>query len=122
MLIVDDREANRSLLGRKLLRLGVRVTEAGDGVEALEVLGGHDVDAVCMDVDMPRLNGLETLAAMQADPVLRRIPVLMISGMGRPEAMLEVRIGLDVGPVVAGIVGRSQVKGCGELETWFLEG
>lgn len=56
MLIVDDREANRSLLRRKLPRLGVRVSEAGDG---LEILAAHDVEAVCRDVDMPRLNGLE---------------------------------------------------------------
>jgi adenylate cyclase len=59
VLIVDDREANRSLLRRKLPRLGVRVSEAGDSLEALKILAAHDVDAVCIDVDMPRLNGLE---------------------------------------------------------------
>lgn len=94
VLIVDDREANRGLLGRKLKRLGLQVSEANDGLNALALLAHTPVDAVCMDVDMPRLGGLETLARMQEDPVLRRIPVLMISGEGRPETLLEaIRLG-----------------------------
>jgi class 3 adenylate cyclase len=47
-----------------------------------------------MDVDMPRLDGLQTLAMMQEHPKLRLIPVLMISGMGSKETVLEaIRLG-----------------------------
>jgi two-component system, chemotaxis family, response regulator Rcp1 len=61
-----------------------------DGEEALAFLrrGGDHTDAprpdiVLLDLSLPRVNGYQVLEAMKADPVLRRIPVVAISGSGR---------------------------------------
>ena len=83
VLVVDDDEANRNVLGRRLMKLGYGIIEAGDGVEALERLTDPDagIDLVLLDVMMPRLNGFEVLERHRADPAIRHIPVIMISAL-----------------------------------------
>ena len=81
ILVVDDDEANREVLGRRLQRLGYGVVEACDGVEALERMAGDGVDLVLLDVMMPRLDGFAVLARHHDDPALRDIPVIMISAL-----------------------------------------
>jgi len=53
--------------------------EAGDGVEALEVLGRQPVDCVISDLHMPNLNGLEFLKRMREIPAFRFTPVLILT-------------------------------------------
>ena len=83
VLVVDDDEANRNVLGRRLMKLGYGIIEAGDGVEALERLADTNagIDLVLLDVMMPRLDGFEVLARHRADPSIRHIPVIMISAL-----------------------------------------
>ena len=83
VLVVDDDEANRDVLGRRLVKLGYGVVQARDGVEALEQLGQPDsgIDLVLLDVMMPRLDGFEVLDRHRADPSIRHIPVIMISAL-----------------------------------------
>jgi len=88
-LIVDDDPAIRKSL-RRLLRLdGHAVIEAASGVEGLERLRAQreDVSLVLLDLFMPALGGYEVLCRMQAEPGLRDIPVLMISGAGDRDAV-----------------------------------
>jgi two-component system, cell cycle sensor histidine kinase and response regulator CckA len=60
ILVVDDEESLRVMLVRTLAGEGYRVLQAGDGVEALEVLEAEpDVSLVLTDLVMPRMNGLE---------------------------------------------------------------
>ena len=59
ILVVDDEPAVRESLRRALQLEGYEVELAGDGQEALERLSENDVDAVVLDVSMPRLDGLE---------------------------------------------------------------
>ncbi len=63
VLVVDDDEANRDVLGRRLAKLGYGIVEARDGVEALEQLarGEPGIDLVLLDVMMPRLDGFAVL-------------------------------------------------------------
>ena len=81
ILVVDDDEANRDVLGRRLQRLGYGVVYACDGIEALErmVVGG--IDLVLLDVMMPRLDGFGVLDRHRVDPAIRDIPVIMISAL-----------------------------------------
>ena len=83
VLVVDDDEANRNVLGRRLMKLGYGIIEARDGVEALERLADTNagIDLVLLDVMMPRLDGFEVLARHRADPAIRHIPVIMISAL-----------------------------------------
>ncbi|MCX6521869.1 MAG: response regulator [Actinobacteria bacterium] len=83
VLVVDDDEANRNVLGRRLAKLGYGIVEARDGVEALERLAQPDagIDLVLLDVMMPRLDGFAVLERHRADPSIRHIPVIMISAL-----------------------------------------
>ena len=87
LLLVDDEEANRLILGRRLEREGYQVTSAGDGLRALELLRGHHFDLVLLDKYMPTLDGLATLDAVKSDTALRDIPVVMLSAESLPEAV-----------------------------------
>ena len=83
VLVVDDDEANRDVLGRRLQRLGYGVIEARDGIEALERLAepNSGIDLVLLDVMMPRLDGFAVLERHRSDPAIRHIPVIMISAL-----------------------------------------
>jgi class 3 adenylate cyclase len=81
LLVVDDNRVNRLLLGRALEQLGHAVTFAENGRQALDVLRQHRVDLVLLDIEMPEMDGYQTLAALAADPRLREIPVVMMSSV-----------------------------------------
>src|SRR5580693_6781524 len=61
ILVVDDNEANRDALSRRLERRGYAVTTASDGVRALAQLSQDGFDLVLLDVMMPGMSGLEVL-------------------------------------------------------------
>jgi signal transduction histidine kinase len=82
ILVVDDHDRNRQLLAQLVTQLGHRVTDAGDGLAALRLLRGGSFDLVLLDVLMPQLDGFGALEQVKADPALRAIPVIMISGLG----------------------------------------
>lgn len=68
ILVVDDALTVRELQRAILQRAGYRVLTAGDGVEALEMLGEHRVDLVLTDIEMPRLGGFELTEAIRTTP------------------------------------------------------
>ena len=65
LLVVDDSLSARKLLKKKLMVHGFHVTEAGDGMEALEKIRNQKFDLIFTDLDMPRLGGLELLFDLQ---------------------------------------------------------
>jgi CheY-like chemotaxis protein len=79
ILLVDDEEPNRLLLGRRLSIEGYRVTTAGGGRQALELLSEQPFDLVLLDLFMPEMDGLATLDAIRADPRLDGMPVVMLT-------------------------------------------
>jgi class 3 adenylate cyclase len=79
--VVDDNRVNRLLLGRALEQLGHTVAFAENGRQALEALGQRSVDLVLLDIEMPEMDGYQTLAALAADPRLRDVPVVMMSSV-----------------------------------------
>jgi class 3 adenylate cyclase len=78
---VDDNRVNRLLLGRALEQLGHAVAFAENGREALDALRQRHVDLVLLDIEMPEMDGYQTLAALAADPRLRDVPVVMMSSV-----------------------------------------
>jgi two-component system chemotaxis response regulator CheY len=82
ILIVDDSPAMRAFIRRVIDLSGFEVLEfreAANGLEALEGLRLHPVDAVLTDINMPLMDGEELLRRMAADQALGSIPVLVIS-------------------------------------------
>ena len=68
ILVVDDVADNVDILQMRLEAQGYQVTTAGDGVEALEKVGELLPDLVLLDVIMPKLDGIETVKRLKADP------------------------------------------------------
>jgi class 3 adenylate cyclase len=89
ILVVDDMEANRTLLSRRLTRDGHRVTTAEGGRQALGLMEVDDFDLVLLDLMMPEMNGFEVLAKIKADPRLHRIPVIMISALDEVDSVVR---------------------------------
>ncbi len=88
-LVVDDSAVNRMLLARHLAGMGITTREAADGRSALAALqaSSTDVAVVLLDVEMPEMDGYETLASIKSDEALRQIPVIMISGVDELESV-----------------------------------
>jgi two-component system chemotaxis response regulator CheY len=85
VLVVDDSAAIRKILQRVLRQTGMAIKtihEAGDGQEALEILKAHSPALVLTDINMPKMDGLQFLAAVKASDRWRDIPVVMITTEG----------------------------------------
>ena len=80
ILVVDDETYTRELLEILLGDEGYNVKTAKDGFEAIDIIKKSSYDLICMDVRMPGLNGVETLAEIRK--VNEDIPVIMITGYG----------------------------------------
>jgi signal transduction histidine kinase/DNA-binding response OmpR family regulator/HPt (histidine-containing phosphotransfer) domain-containing protein len=65
VLVVEDNVVNQKVAQRMLLDLGCRVDVAADGQEALDLIAGVPYDVVFMDVQMPRMDGLEATAELR---------------------------------------------------------
>lgn len=76
ILIVDDEAPIRCTLRRFLELKGHEVLEAGDGVEALEVMGARQADMAILDLMMPRMNGVELLDHMKTEFPATRVVVI----------------------------------------------
>src|SRR5262249_48712273 len=95
-LVVDDNEMNRDMLSRRLERQGYRAIVAEDGLQALELLPQHQVDLMLLDIMMPRMNGYEVLEKAKNDPILRHIPIIMISAVDDLDSVVKcVELGAD---------------------------
>ena len=93
VLVVDDNADIREYVG-SLLSGDYLVQTAVDGADGLEQARALPPDLVITDVMMPRMDGFELLAALQADPVTLGIPVVMLSARAGEEGTLQ---GLDAG-------------------------
>jgi CheY-like chemotaxis protein len=90
ILLVEDEAVNRFLIGTCLRKAGYEVEEAEDGRQALERLRRKsDYALVVTDRRMPHMDGLELARHMQADPLLRHVPVLMETGSDQPDEVVE---------------------------------
>jgi CheY-like chemotaxis protein len=81
ILVVEDNDANRVMLCRRLNARGYATTEAADGRQALDAVVKQRFDLVLCDIMMPDVDGYEVLREMKADPDLAAVPVIMISAL-----------------------------------------
>jgi DNA-binding response OmpR family regulator len=79
ILVVDDQRDILDLASAVLAAGGYAVTTTPSGVEALELLAGEPFDLVLLDINMPQMDGWETLRLIRADELLTGLPVVMFS-------------------------------------------
>ena len=114
ILIIDDEEANRALLSRRLIRQGYSVLVAATGEAGLAIAARESVDVILLDVWLPGTSGYEILARLKSNEASREIPVLVITAVVRPESVARcLALGADdylpkpFDPVVLGARVRS---------------
>lgn len=81
ILVVDDNLVNLDLLSRRLGRQGYKATSVDSGDKALAKLKQDKFDLILLDMQMPGLSGLDVLAILKKDSVLRNIPVIILSAL-----------------------------------------
>lgn len=81
VLIIDDDEGNRDLLGAMLEIGGYSVLKAADGSQGLAILKLQRADVVLLDVMMPGMNGYEVCRAIKTNPELMSMPVVMVTAL-----------------------------------------
>jgi len=88
VLAVDDNPTNRLIMTKMLEHTGFRVSTARNGEEALQALQEAQrvpdpFDLVLLDLQMPDLDGEQTLTAIKADPLISKVSVIIMTSMGR---------------------------------------
>ncbi len=89
IITVDDSSTMRRIIKNTLQKLGFEtILEAGNGVEALEVMSKNKVDMVVTDWNMPEMDGLTFVKAVRAKEEYKDLPILMITTEAAKEDIL----------------------------------
>jgi DNA-binding response OmpR family regulator len=91
ILIVEDEILLSDLLKMNLKEAGFEVETAYDGKEGLEKAKSFLPDLILLDLIMPVLDGYQVLQEMQKDPVLEKIPVIVLSNLGQEEEIAKAK-------------------------------
>jgi two-component system chemotaxis response regulator CheY len=94
VLIVDDSSSMRAVIKKTIKMSGFAVgqyLEAGDGIDALEVLNDAWVDLILADINMPRMNGLELMQRLKKHELHRTVPVIMVTTEGSQKKIDEAQ-------------------------------
>ncbi len=94
ILIVDDDEADRIVLGTILERAGHETFSAKDGEEALREYGGRAIEVVLTDLQMPKVHGLELITVLR--DLSPRPTIIAISGTGSVQLDMAEALGATV--------------------------
>jgi adenylate cyclase len=89
LLIVDDSPIGRELLRRLLEPQGHQITEADNGIRALEMMRESPFDLILLDILMAGMNGFQFLEQLKAQPNLPRCSVIVITGMEDPQSAIR---------------------------------
>jgi two-component system chemotaxis response regulator CheY len=92
LLIVDDSTAIRKILQRVLHSAEIPINsvhEAGDGVEALEVMRANKVSLILSDINMPNMDGLQLLSQVRSNDEWKNVPMVMITTEGSQVKVME---------------------------------
>jgi two-component system chemotaxis response regulator CheY len=82
VIVIDDSATMRKVIARSLRMLGLpigRIDEAADGIAALAALRARPFDLAMVDINMPRMDGLELIDAVAKDIQLASVPIVVVS-------------------------------------------
>lgn len=89
ILVVDDIEDNRVVLGKLLRPKGYQVFSAATGEEALSFVEATPPDLILLDLIMPGMDGFEVCERLKKSPKTRHIPIIIITGLAEKEAYVR---------------------------------
>lgn len=89
ILTVDDSPSMREMVRLTLCGAGFSVTQAEDGLQALELARKSAFDLVLSDVNMPVMDGIELIRALRAESAYRHTPILMLTTEGAADRKRE---------------------------------
>ena len=92
VLIVEDNDLNMKLFHDLLEAHGYDTVGTRDGTNALDLARAHRPDLILMDIQLPKVSGLEVTRWIKDDPELKRIPVIAVTAFamrGDEERMLQ---------------------------------
>jgi DNA-binding response OmpR family regulator len=96
LLVVEDEPALAKVLQMRLQIEGFEVDVAGDGAEAMAMIGKTRPDLVVCDLMMPVMDGVEVTRAIKGDPKLKSIPILILTALKSSKETAELeRLGAD---------------------------
>jgi two-component system cell cycle response regulator DivK len=79
VLYVEDNEYNRKIVRQLLSRTSYRLREATDGEAALGMVREERPDLILMDVQLPKMSGLDVTRTLRADPATTDIPIIVVT-------------------------------------------
>jgi CheY-like chemotaxis protein len=94
VLVVDDSAVARAKLKKLFETAGYKVETAGDGAEALERLSQAPYSVLVTDLEMPNMNGIELIAAVQGSLETEDLPIIAITGHDEMHARVHDIAGL----------------------------
>ena len=90
-LIIDDNRQTADALSQMLAVLGFKARVAYGSSPAMEILGkGFLPNFICLDINMPGVDGTEVLAFLRREPSLKHVPVFVITSDDQPETRKKV--------------------------------
>jgi len=78
-LVIDDSKSIRSILSKILMEVGFSVEEAGNGLEALDIIQKEKVDLALVDWNMPDMNGYEFIQEVRKDNAFNDMRMMMVT-------------------------------------------
>lgn len=81
ILITEDEKSLRNALHDKLIKAGLNVLEAKDGVEGLEISLNEHPDLILLDIAMPKLDGMSMLRELRKDSWGKTVPVIIMTNL-----------------------------------------
>lgn len=91
ILIVDDFESSRNILGRALETAGYEIIHGEDGEKAMKILEGAEVDLVITDLNMPIMDGIDLIKNIRAKNDYQFMPVLLLTSNSRNNKREEAK-------------------------------
>lgn len=88
ILVVDDVEANRNVVSRRLENTGYRFVAVDSGEKALRAIENDKPDLILLDYMMPGMNGIEVLEIVRNDWGLKELPIIMLTARAEAEAVV----------------------------------
>jgi serine/threonine protein kinase/CheY-like chemotaxis protein len=89
ILVVDDNDANRDMLARRLSRRGYTTLTASGGREAIAAIESETPDLVLLDVMMPEVNGLDVLRHVRETRSVADLPIIMATAKNASDDIVE---------------------------------
>ena len=96
VMIVDDSAMDRKIMRQALEQLGVTIIEAKDGIEALNMLKQNDVDAMLIDIEMPRMDGYTLAQEIRKYNKYRKLPLIAVTSRAtKSDRVRGVEVGMN---------------------------